>query len=620
MNDRAGRLVARLVVIQLIAWGAKELLVVVFAPRMLLLDPSVIAGSARLELWSWLGTSLLVVVGTIVVGRRVRPLLLELTVGASHVEPRDVHVLYSAPFRLVLLDLAGTVAVAASTLVAPLRPETNDLYTQVELVLLSLTMASVAALPAYVMMRASVARVLELVPVSAAREAIELLGARARLMARVRRRLLAAVVAPVAFVALGASLLVHAHLRAFDTSSRQNDAAELAQGVLDAVEGEVRGRKAAIDVARAYGFDIDVSRSSALFSATRTDEGKTVLAVPLADGHALARFETARLSPGTTVYLGFALVAIAIAAGLGWRTGRAFAEDVALAEQELEATGVADVLRGGRIRGNARFQSVSALMNAADELGGVFREFARAQQRAIDARAATERMRGLFLASMSHDLKAPLNAILGFAGLFSRGILTEGQRESVAIIEQRGLELLHLIDTILDAARVEAGELTVSPERTRVGDVVMPAVLDARSLIGGMAVEIVGEIQPGVPHVIADPARLTQALTAIILVAARFAERGHVLVRASMPAGDDRLRIDVDVTGRGIAPADQEKIFDAFKHADRARRHGSLGLGPSLARSIVELHGGAIDVKTTEGGGTVFHVWVPIDRAPSVSM
>jgi signal transduction histidine kinase len=619
VNHVAGRLVARLVAIQLIAWGIKELLVVVFAPRLLLLDPSVVAGSARLALWSGLATAAVVVVSTVLVARGVRPLLLQLAVGTSQVEPRDVQALYAAPSRLVALDLAGTLAVAASTLAAPLRPETNDLYTQVELALLSLTMASVAALPAYVMMRASVARVLELVPVSASRDAIELLGARSRRMARVRRRLLAAVVAPVAFVALGASLLVHAHLRAFDTSSRQSDAAEIAQGVLDSVEGDVRGRKAAIDAARAYGFDIDVSRSAGLFSATRTDEGKTVLTVPLADGHAIARFDTARLSPGTTVYLGFALVAIAIAAMLGWRTGRAFAEDVALAEHELEATGVADVLRGGRIRGNARFQSVSALMNAADELGGVFREFARAQQRAIDARAATERMRGLFLASMSHDLKAPLNAILGFAGLFSRGVLSEGQRESVAIIEQRGLELLYLIDTILDAARVEAGELTVSPERTRVGDLVMPAVLDARALTGAMGVEIIGEIQPGVPHVIADPARLTQALTAIILVAARFAERGHVLVRASMPAGDDRLRIDVDVTGRGIAPADQEKIFDAFKHADRARRHGSLGLGPSLARSIVELHGGAIDVETTEAGGTVFHVWVPSDRAPSVS-
>ena len=240
-------------------------------------------------------------------------------------------------------------------------------------------------------------------------------------MARVRRRLLAAVVAPVAFVALGASLLVHAHLRAFDTSSRQNDAAELAQGVLDPVDGDVRGRKQAIEAAQAYGFDVELSRSTTLFSATRTDEGRTKLAVPLADGHALVRFETARVSPGTTVYLGLALIAIAIAGMLGWRTGGAFSDDVGLAEQELEATGVADVLRGGRILGDARFQSVAALMNATDKLGGVFREFASAQQRAIDARTSTERMRGLFLASMSHDLKAPLNAILGFAGLVSRG-------------------------------------------------------------------------------------------------------------------------------------------------------------------------------------------------------
>jgi signal transduction histidine kinase len=614
VKNAAGRLLVRLGAIQIAAWATKELLVVVFAPRLLLLDPSVIAGSGRFVLYSWIANAAFVIAATVFVARRVRPLLRELAVGVSQIEPTAVHVLYAAPSRLVALDLVGTFAVAAASLVAPFRPETNDLYTQVELALLAITMASVAALPAYVMMRASVARVLELVPVSAAREAIELLGTQERRMPRVRRRLLAAVVAPVAFVALGASLLVHAHLRAFDTSSRQDDAAELAQGVLDAVEGDVRGRKAAIDAASAYGFDVDVSRSMALFSVKRTDEGRTIVTVPLADGHAIARFETARLSPGTGVYAGFALVAIAVAAMLGWRTGRAFADDVALAEHELEATGVAEVLRGGRIKGNARFQSVAALMKAADELGGVFREFARAQQRAIDARAATERMRGLFLASMSHDLKAPLNAILGFAGLVSRGPLTDGQHESVAIIEQRGLELLYLIDTILDAARVEAGELTVSPELTRVGDIVMPAVLNARALAGGMKVEIVGEIQPGVPQLIADPARLTQALTAIVLVASRFAESGHVLVRASLPAGGDRLRIDVDVTGRGIAAADREKIFDAFKHADRARRHGSLGLGPSLARSIVELHGGAIDVETTEAGGTVFHVWVPSER------
>jgi signal transduction histidine kinase len=253
-------------------------------------------------------------------------------------------------------------------------------------------------------------------------------------------------------------------------------------------------------------------------------------------------------------------------------------------------------------------------MSAADQLGGVFREFASAQQRAIDARAATERTRGLFLASMSHDLKAPLNAILGFAELVSDGALTDEQRESVAIIERRGRELLYLIDTILDAARVEAGELTVSPETTRVVDVVMPAVLDARELTKGINLHIVGEIPPGVPPILVDPARLIQALTAIILVASRFGERGQVVVRATMPTDGEQLRIDVEVSGLNTAAEDREKVFEAFKHLDRARRHGSLGLGPSLARAIVELHGGRVAVETTDSGGSVFHVWVPSER------
>jgi signal transduction histidine kinase len=613
----SNRLITRLLVIQLVAWATTGLLVVAFAPRLLLLDPVVVEGSKGLAVWGWLVNIGVVLGATLLVARPVRPLLQALAVGAKRVDPAQVFALYATPARLVALDLLGTFVVGASTLAAPLRPDTNDLYTQGELVLLAMTMASVAVLPAYVTMRAWVARTMEHVPVSASREALELLDTRARRTARLRLRLLMAVIAPVAFVALGASQLVHAHLRAFETSSREVDAAELAQGVFDTVEGDPRGRKAAIDAAHLHGFDVDVSRSSALFALVRDDEGQTRLSVPLSDGHAVVRFETARPSAGVGLYLALALVAVVIAWAVGGRVGRAFADDVALATRELEASGVAEVLRGGRIRGDARFQSVAALLRAADEMGGVFREFASAQKRAIDARAATERMRGLFLASMSHDLKAPLNAILGFGELVARGRLTDGQRESVVIIEQRGRELLYLIDTILDAARVEAGELTVSPEWSRVGDVVMPAVLDARELTAGLGVDITGEIQPGVPRILVDVTRLTQGLTAIILVATRFAEKGHVGVRAAMPAKGEQMRIDVEVTGRGISAADREKIFDAFKHADRARRHGSLGLGPSLARSIVELHGGGIDVETTEAGGTVFHVWVPSERGAS---
>jgi signal transduction histidine kinase len=616
MTPASPRIIPQLLAIQLVAWASTGLLVVAFAPRLLLLDPAVVEGSKALARWGWLVTVAGVLGATLLAVRPVRPLIQALAVGAKQVDPAQVFSLYATPARLVVLDLAVTLLVGAATLLAPLRPSSNDLSTQFELVLLTMTISSLAVLPAYVTLRAAVARIMVWVPVSASREAVNLLDTRARRTARLRQRLLMAVVAPVAFVALGASLLVHAHLRAFESSSREGDAAELAQGVFDTVEGDPRGRKAAIDAAHLHGFDVDVSRSSALFSVTRDDDGQTRMSVPLTDGHAALRFETTRPSAGAGLYLVLALVAVAVAWAVGGRVGRAFADDVALATRELEATGVADLLRGGRIRGDARFQSVTALLRAADEMGGVFREFAGAQRQAIEARAATERMRGLFLASMSHDLKAPLNATLGFAELVSRGALTDGQRESIVIIEQRGRELLYLIDTVLDAGRVEANELTVSPEWTRVGDVVMPAVLDARELTAGMEVDITGEIQPGAPRILVDVTRLTQALTAIILVASRFAEKGHVVVRAAMPAKGEQLRIDVEA-GQGISAPDREKIFDAFRHADRARRHGSLGLGPWLARSIVELQGGGIDVETTVAGGTVFQVWVPSERGAS---
>ncbi|MDP9034582.1 MAG: HAMP domain-containing histidine kinase [Myxococcota bacterium] len=612
--NAAARLVSRLVTVQLVTWATTGLLVMAFAPRLLLLDTTAVGSRTPLALVGWLAALMVPVAATLLVTRRVRPLLRELSLGGTSLDPTGVQALYAVPARLVGLDLAAILMLGVLTLAPPLRFVVNDLPTQVELVLLALTMASVGGLFAYVTMRAAVTRAMELVPMAASREAIERLDPHRMRVARLRHRLLAAVVAPVAFVALGASLLVHAHLRAFDAACRVDEASALAEGIFDGPPRDSSGVQAAAESARAHGFDVRLEPGTESFRASHDDAGRTVLTVPLAERHAVVLFRTVVASADVGAYFALSVVAIAIAALLGWRIGRAFAQDVALATRVLGATGVAEVIRGGRIRGDARFQSVAALMTAADELGGVFREFASAQQRAIDARTSTERMRGLFLASMSHDLKTPLNAILGFADLVSRGSLSEGQRESVSIIEQRGRELLYLIETILDSARVEAGELTVSPQSVRVGDVVMRAVLVARGLASGAHANITGEIRPGVPRIRVDPARLIQSLTAIILVATRFAERGHVVVRALAPEPWQQVRIDVVVTGLGVAGADREKIFDAFKHADRARRHGSLGLGPSLARAIVELHGGRVDVATTDSGGTVFHVWVPTDK------
>jgi signal transduction histidine kinase len=609
MNAVAARLIARLLLIQLTVGAVTEAFVIAFAPRLLLLDMPVMLGS--LSLAAYVAAAMVVweVAATLVLTRKLRPVLRALAVGSAAVEPADLLALYALPARLTTLDVMMGALVMSTTLLTPFRPPTNDLYTQIALVFLTMTIVSAAALPLYIMLRGSVARVLELAPRGAASAALAMLDVRRS--SRVQNRLLAAVAGPVAFVALGASLLVYAHARAFDTAARESDAAELARGAFELVNGDGAGLKEAIDVAKQHGFRGTLERDPSTFTSQHTEEGETILTVPLDNGHAVLRFPTTKLSPVTGVYILLAFVASALAGILGARLGAAFGADVVLATREVRHTGVADVIRGTRVQREARFVSVIALMHAIDELGGVFREFAAAQEKSIVARAAAERMRGLFLASISHDLKGPLNSILGFAELVRRSPLTEGQLESLAIIEQRGRELLTLIQTILDSARAEANELALSPELTMVGDVVMSAVLEARELAVGASVDIVGEIQPGVPRLYVDPLRIIQALTAVIMSAVRFTDKGTVHVRATLPADADRLRIDVESSGRGVPSAELEKIFEAFKYADRARRMGSLGLGLSLARSILELHGGTVEVEEAVGGGATFHVWLP---------
>ena len=624
MNSVAAMLITRLILVQVAVGTFSLVLVGLFASRLLLLDPGVVW--AALPATTIAGATLFVTACglTFVVTRPLRKTLQGLTVGSSSVPPADLVRLYALPAKLTFMDTLAALLVGVATLFRPLRPPTSDLVTQVSLVLLGVTFASAAVLPMYVMLRSQVAMVLEVAPLASVREALFLLASRARTpeSSYVRLLFVFAVTVPVTFVALGASLLVQAHARAYDTAAREDEVTRVAQGAFDLVGGSTAGRAGATSAALAHGLSVTIDEGRASFRVVRDDEGMTSMQVPLDDGHASLKFPAGAYSPIIWVYGLLALAGTVLAGGLGSRLGRRFVADVAIATRAVRETGAADVLRGSRVRREARFDSVILLMDAIDLLGGVFREFASAQERAIDARAATERMRGLFLASMSHDLKGPLNAILGFADLVSRSPLSAAQQESLTIIEQRGRELLMLIHTVLDSARAEAGELRVSPEWTMVGDVVMSAVLDARDLAVGAPVEIVAEIQPGVPRLYADGSRLVQALTAVIQSAVRFTQQGAVHVRATLStdasartnaASTTVLRIDVESSGRSAPGTDREKLFDAFKDTDRARQHGSLGLGLSLARSIVELHGGTLDGSVAKGGGTVFHLTMPTE-------
>ena len=611
---RAG-LVARVLLLVLPIEAAAYAVLWAFAPRWLLLDVdaadatgSVVAGAAAGAVGA---LSLAIVLFT----RRVR---LERDAEGRDVEGHALLELFGLPARVASAHVAVTSLAAAVTLLDGVRPKGNDLYIQGALVILTVAVVGTAALPIYVATRSLVARAIEAAPASASNEAIGLLEQMPDRLLRVRRRFLTAVAAPVAFVAVGASLLVYAHTRAFETRARLGDAQMLARGALDLVSGRPDGRLDAMQAARRLGYYVDVQPDPAPAHAGPGAElGELALSVPLDDGTATVRLDPATPSSETFAFALAAILAATLAAWIGARIGAALSEDVQLATREIEELGAADVIRGSGIQRDARFAPVGALRDAIDRLGAVFRQFAAVQARAIDQRGATERMRGLFLASMSHDLKGPLNAILGFAELTSRQPLAPAQKESVAIIEQRGRELLALVQIILDSARVEAGQLALEREWTMVGDVVMSAVLDARELIEGAEdkdrAEISAEVQPGVPKVYADATRLVTALTAILSSCVRLAPGGAVRVRATLPEDADRLRVDVEARGRGALGEERDRIFEAFKDPTRARRHGALGLGLSLARAIVEMHRGSIDVELGDEGSLVFRVWLPVD-------
>ncbi len=380
------------------------------------------------------------------------------------------------------------------------------------------------------------------------------------------------------------------------------------------------GRANAAAAAGQLGFAVRFEQQNAdspEATFARDPDGQVVVTAPLEEGQAILRFAT-DLDPGTisgSVAVG--LLAVLLAALVGALFGRVLASDLEQATRSVRLLGTESVLRGAtQIARPARFAVVADLGRAIEELTGRFRVFAAAQERALDARAAAHRMRGLLFASVSHDLKSPLNAVLGFAELVGQGELTEAQRESLDLIQKRGRELLGLIETILDAARVEAGQLELSPRAAQVTRLVAEAVRKARELAGDADAAVVVEVSPGLPTVPANPAYAPRALAVIVAhgirTAAADGNARATRVRAAsgtLPgSAGERVLIDVEYGSREVTRADLELLF-ARQASGRGR---GLTLGLSLARSVIELHGGTVEVEGRAEGGVICHVWLPL--------
>jgi signal transduction histidine kinase/HAMP domain-containing protein len=221
-----------------------------------------------------------------------------------------------------------------------------------------------------------------------------------------------------------------------------------------------------------------------------------------------------------------------------------------------------------------------------------------------------------FLASVSHELRTPLNAIIGFSEVMLErmfGDVNDKQEEYLNDILSSGRHLLSLINDILDLAKIEAGRMELEPS-----DFDLPQAIDnalilvrERALRRGIALD--RWIDPRLGEVKGDERKIKQVLLNLLSNAVKFTpEGGRVNVRAVLAEG--AAEISVADTGVGIAPDDQEVVFEEFRQVgtDYARKHEGTGLGLALARKFVELHGGKIRVESRVGHGSTFTFSIPV--------
>jgi signal transduction histidine kinase len=225
-----------------------------------------------------------------------------------------------------------------------------------------------------------------------------------------------------------------------------------------------------------------------------------------------------------------------------------------------------------------------------------------------------------FLATMSHELRTPLNAIIGFSEVLSErmfGELNPKQAEYLADIHASGRHLLSLINDILDLSKIEAGRMELDLARFS-----LPVVIDdALTLVRGRAaqhgVDLERDIDTRLGEFIGDELKFKQIVLNLLSNALKFTPQGG-RVRVSAALLNGHAQVAVSDTGIGIAPADQETIFEAFRQAgvDHARAHEGTGLGLTLTRKFVELHGGRIWVDSLPAQGSTFTFTLPVRAWP----
>jgi signal transduction histidine kinase/DNA-binding response OmpR family regulator/ligand-binding sensor domain-containing protein len=255
----------------------------------------------------------------------------------------------------------------------------------------------------------------------------------------------------------------------------------------------------------------------------------------------------------------------------------------------------------------------------------LFEEAGQARAVAEEADAA----KSSFLSTVSHELRTPLTSVLGFAKIIRRRLeerlfplIPDDDRkvqqtkaqviENLNVVVSEGERLTKLIDDVLDLAKIEAGKFSWNMESVSVTDVIERAIAATASLFEAKKLNLVREIEPGLPNVTGDQDRLIQVVINLISNAVKFTDVGSITCSARRHKSE--LMVSVTDQGIGIAPADQSMVFEKFKQVGDTLtdKPKGTGLGLPICKEIVEHHGGRIWVESASGHGSTFSFTLPL--------
>jgi signal transduction histidine kinase/CheY-like chemotaxis protein len=244
----------------------------------------------------------------------------------------------------------------------------------------------------------------------------------------------------------------------------------------------------------------------------------------------------------------------------------------------------------------------------------------RAAAEARDRAEAASEAKSRFLATVSHEVRTPLNGILGMADLLTATSIDDEQKSYVEAIRASGQSLASLVEDLLDLSRIEAGRLDIVNERFAIAPLVEGVVELLAPRAHAKGLEIASFIAPDVPaEAMGDAARLRQVLLNLAGNAVKFTQRGGVGLRLMREV--DALIITVTDTGPGVPFDRRDAIFEDFEQADEAvaRQHGGTGLGLAISRRLVERMGGRLSLGDSSDTGSTFAISLPLEESNDVS-